>query len=373
MCYVNTFQHLFAGALVLLSSFAAAQNKPQTPQPPYNYFSDSVEYDNKDNTVHLGATFTYPKTKGPFVTILLINGSGQQDRNASLHKHQPFAVLADHLTRKGYAVLRVDDRGRGKSNGETMNATSEDFATDAFTSIQYLLTRKEVNPRKIGVIGHSEGGLIAPMVYSKWPKLAFIISLAGSAVSGAEILLRQQTDPVKTLVGKDAYDAFYELTHKTLYLIHDNPNTPDSLILNMARKIYTEWKTAQPDSILLPLRALDATPEMYASQVKMELIPWLRYFISTDPAIFWEKVKCPVLALNGEKDIQVYPEENLSAIRKGLKNGDNNNVTTVVLPRLNHFFQTCDKCTLQEYAKLEETFSPVALHEISDWLLKNIK
>lgn len=361
-----------AAFTVLHSNIISAQAKPQTPTPPYSYISDSVEYDNEDKSVHLAGTFTYPATNGPFVTILLVNGSGQQDRNSTILGHQPFAVLADYFTKQGYAVLRVDDRGKGKSRGELVTATSESFANDALTSIRYLLTRKEVKKKKIGIIGHSEGGLIAPLVYSKWPKLSFIISLAGSAVSGAEILLKQQTDPVKEMAGKDAYDAYYQLTQKTLYLIHDSPGMPDSLILREAKNIYTKWKASQPDSILVPLRADKATAEMYAMQVKQELIPWLRYFITTHPYKFWEKVKCPVLALNGEKDIQVYPEENLSAIREALSKNGNKKITTQIIPGLNHLFQSCKKCTVNEYGTLEETFSPAVLQIMSDWLKKNI-
>lgn len=350
-----------------------AQQRPQTPTPPFDYYADSVEYDNEDKSVHLAGTFTYPKNKGPFTTILLINGSGQQDRNSTIFQHQPFAVIADYFTKQGYAVLRVDDRWRGKSKGELLKATSEDFANDALTSIRYLMTRKEVKKKKIGVIGHSEGGLIAPIVYSKWPKLSFIISLAGSSVSGAEILLKQQTDPVKNLAGMNAYNAFYWLTQKTLYLIHDNPVANDSMILDKAKKLFAEWKDKQPDSILIPLRADKATPEMYAAQVKMELIPWLRYFISNEPSVFWEKVKCPVLALNGEKDIQVYPAENLSAIKEALLKGGNKKITTLTIPDLNHLFQTCKKCTIEEYGELAETFSPAVLEIISNWLKENIK
>lgn len=349
------------------------KKRPQTPLPPFVYNTDSVEYDNADKTVHLAGTLTYPKTKGPFITILMITGSGQEDRDETIFGHHPFAVIADHLTKKGYAVLRVDDRGIGKSKGEILTATSVDFAEDVLTSIRYLLTRHEVNKNKIGVIGHSEGGFIAPIVYTKWSKLAFIISLAGTGVSGAEILLKQQTDPLKGLINNASFDAFYSLTQQTLMTIHDNPSKPDSVILNKIKKIYSNWKNNQPDSVLVPLRADKATPEMYAMQIKQELIPWLKYFIATEPSLYWEKVKCPILALNGEKDIQVYPEQNLNAIISSLKKRANKKITAKILPGLNHLFQNCTKCTVKEYGELEETFSPAALQIMSDWLNKNIK
>jgi pimeloyl-ACP methyl ester carboxylesterase len=368
---------LFIGFCVLLNAVAFSQTgkklRPQTPQPPFDYYSDSVEYDNSDNTVHLAATLSYPKGIGPFVTLVMITGSGQEDRDETIFDHKPFAVIADHLTRNGYAVLRVDDRGKGKSKGEVKNATSLDFADDVITSIKYLQTRKEVNKNKIGVIGHSEGGFIAPIVFTKWKNLAFIISLAGTGVSGKEILLKQQTDPVKGQVSQEAFDAFYELTDKTLSLIHDNPSAPDSVILNDVKKLYTDWKGNLPDSLKGPLRADKVTPEFYAFQLKQELIPWLRYFIATDPADFWQQVKCPVLALNGDKDLQVDAVPNITGITNALRNAGNKKLTARIIPGLNHLFQTCDKCSIEEYAKLEETFSPTALKMISDWLDKNIK
>jgi pimeloyl-ACP methyl ester carboxylesterase len=371
----NKITPFFCLLLIGLQGFSQQQatKHPQTPLPPFPYKADSVEYDNADKTVHLAGTFTYPKTKGPFVTLLMITGSGQQDRDETLLGHKPFLVIADYLTKKGFAVLRVDDRGMGKSKGQILKATSADFAEDAITSIQYLLTRSEVNKKKIGVIGHSEGGLIAPMVYTKWLQLAFIISLAGTGVSGAEVLLKQQTDPVKGVVNNAAFDAYYLLTQQTLSAIHDNPTEPDSAILNKVKEIYRDWKNNKPDSVLVPLHADKATPEMYEMQIKHELIPWWKYFISTEPSIFWEKVKCPVLALNGEKDIQVYPQQNLTAITSALKKAGNKKVTPKILPGLNHLFQTCTKCTVKEYGELEETFSPDALKIINDWLNKNLK
>ncbi len=351
----------------------AKKNRPQTPQPPFKYYTDSVEYDNADKSVHLGATLSYPKTKGPFTTLVMITGSGQQDRDETLLSHKPFAVIADYLTNLGYAVLRVDDRGVGKSRGDLMTVTSMDFADDVITSINYLLTRKEVNKNKIGVIGHSEGGFIAPMIYTKWPQLAFIISLAGTGVSGKEILLKQQTDPLKELVSKPGFKAYHELTEHTLGLIHDNPTAPDSVILADVKKYYSGWKSKLADSVAVELNAKDAGAEAYALLISQELIPWLRYFIATEPVAFWKQVKCPVLALNGEKDIQVDAIQNITAINNALKEAGNKKVTVKILPGLNHLFQTCKECTFQEYDKLEESFSPTALKTIGNWLKATIK
>ena len=348
-------------------------NRPQTPKPPFNYNIDSVEYDNADKTVHLGATLTYPKTKGPFAVAVMITGSGLQDRDETVFNHKPFAVIADYLTNHGIAVLRVDDRMKGKSKGDVKNVTTADFANDVMTSINYLLTRKEIDKNKIGVIGHSEGGFIAPMVYTKFPKLAFIISLAGTGVSGAEILLKQQTDPAKEIFSEQAYHAFYNLTEQTLYLIHNNYSSPDSIILNKVKVIYNNWKSNLNDSIQSRLKVTNMASDIYANyQVKPELDVWHKYFIATEPDVFWSKVKCPVLALNGEKDIQVYPEQNINAITASLKKANNKNVTTKILPGLNHLFQHCKKCTIDEYSELEETFAPEVLELMNNWLQKNV-
>ena len=361
---------IFNSALLILF---AQNNRPQTPKPPFEYNVDSVEYDNANKTVHFGATLTYPKSRGPFVTAVMITGSGLQDRDETVFGHKPFAVIADYLTKKGFAVLRIDDRNIGKSKGDVKNATSADFADDVMASINYVRQRKEVDKSKIGVIGHSEGGFIAPIIYTKWTKLAFIISLAGTGVSGAEILLKQQTDPIKNLVDSASFNAFYLLTKRTLQDIHDNVDEPDSLILNTIKKSYTDWKASQPDSVLVTLHADVATPEMYGKQISPELQVWLKYFIATDPDQFWQKVKCPVLALNGEKDIQVYANQNISAITASLKKAGNKNVTTIIFPGLNHLFQHCTKCTVPEYKELEETFAPEVLQAIVDWLKKNFK
>jgi hypothetical protein len=365
--------------LIMLNSaitILSAQNNssyvahPQTPLPPFGYNSDSVEYDNVDHTVHLGATLTYPKSGGPFIAAVMITGSGLQDRDETVFGHKPFAVIADYLTKNGFAILRVDDRNMGKSKGDVKNATSADFADDVMASIAFLQQRKEINKNKIGVIGHSEGGFIAPLIYTKWPKLAFIISLAGTGVSGAEILLKQQTDAIKGLTDSASFNAFYSLTQRTLQDIHNGSSQPDSIILDAVKKTYSAWKASQSDSILAVLHANVATPEMYATQISAELKPWLKYFIATDPDQFWQKVKCPVLALNGGKDIQVYPEQNISAITQSLRKAGNKNVTSIIFPGLNHLFQHCKKCTVPEYKELEETFAPEVLEAMGDWLKK---
>ncbi len=363
-------------ASVLLATFSHAQQfdstRPQTPLPPFPYHSDSVEYDNADKSIHYGATLTYPNQGGPFVTLLMITGSGQQDRDETIFRHHPFAVIADYLTRHGYAVLRVDDRQKGKSTGDLKNATSADFANDVQNSFNYLLTRPEADHKKIGLCGHSEGGLIEVIVASREPRVSFLISMAGPGISGAEILLAQQTDPVKGLVSDSAFNAYYSLTRKTLQLIHNNPQLSDSALQQKIEDWFGEWKGQYPTSVLQPLHADKATPKQYGQQMKTELLPWFRFFITTEPTDYWEKVKCPVLAIDGEKDIQVNANENIPIIARALQLSGDQDVTTKIFPGLNHLFQLCSKCTVPEYNEIKQTISPDVLAYIGDWLDKNI-
>lgn len=344
--------------------------RSQTPHPPFPYRSDSVEYDNKEKTVHLGATLTRPIPDKKYPVAILITGSGQQDRDETLFEHRPFAVIAGSLTRRGIAVLRVDDRQKGKSTGDLHKATSSDFADDVLTSIHYLTTRPDIDTTRILLIGHSEGGFIAPIVYSRWPHLNGIISLAGTGVPGRLISLRQQTEPVKAL-GAAAYQAYYPFTEEKMKILEDNYDRPDSTTLSLLKSSYSRWKATLPDSIAIQLNAKNTTEAVFAFvEARQEMIPWIRYFYHTDPALFWRQVKCPVLVLNGAKDHQIYPEQNVPAIKKALQAGGNTHVTTHIFPDLNHLFQHCVSGEGYEYILLEETFSPEVLQMMSDWIAK---
>lgn len=346
--------------------------RPQTPKPPYKYRVDSVEYDNNDKTVHLGATLTIPFPQGKYPVAILITGSGQEDRDETIYEHRPFAIIADYLTRKGIAVLRVDDRGMGKSKGELRKVTTSDFADDVLTSIAYLKTRKDIDTTQIGIIGHSEGGLIGPIVYTRWPHLKFMIMLAGPGVPGWQVVLRQQTDPVKKLY-PSAFPTYYEFIKEKMKILDDDYGKPDSVTLKDLKLSYINWKKTLPDSIAGMLHANTATPEMYAMQETQELIPWLRYFYKTDPRDFLLKVHCPVLALNGSKDQQVYADENIPPIKAALSEAGNKNVTTHIIPGLNHLFQHTNTGDFNEYAVIDESFAPEALMLMGDWLLKVVQ
>lgn len=327
--------------------------RPQNPVKPYPYHEEDVSYESKAPGVTLAATLTIPPGKGPFPAVLLICGSGPHDRDESLLGHKPFLVLSDYLTRHGIAVLRADKRGTAKSTGDYKTATTADFATDAEAGVAYLKARPEVNPHKIGLIGHSEGGVIAPIVAAKDPDVAFIVMMAGSGVRGDEILVAQGA-LIEAAMGKSAEDVEKDSAtqRKLLNLVETEK---DEAVRD--KKMREEMAGRIPDA------QIEATIQQLTS-------PWFRYFLSYDPAPTLRRVKCPVLAINGEKDLQVPPQQNLPAIRMALEEGGNKHFEIVELPGLNHLFQTAKTGAPSEYAGIEETMSPAAMKTIADWVLK---
>ena len=329
------------------------RRRPQEPKKPYPYREEQVQYPSKGAGVTLAATFTIPAGKGPFPAVVLLTGSGPQDRDETLVGHRPFLILSDHLTRKGIAVLRADDRGIGKSTGEFTTATTADFADDAEGGFAFLKTRPEVDPHRIGLIGHSEGGVEAPIVAARNPEVAFIVLMAGPGIRGDQILISQARD-ISEAGGMSHADAekAAEREKKILALVEDEK---DNAVLDTKLR---QILTSEVPSALVGL------------QVKQVQTAWFRYFITFDPAATLRQVKCPVLAINGEKDLQVRPSENLPAIRKALEAGGNPHFETVELPGLNHLFQTAKTGSPAEYGEIEETMSPVALEKMSSWILK---
>lgn len=348
--------------------------KPQTPKPPFNYNSEDVEYNNADSSIHFGATFTYPKTGGPFATAILITGSGQQDRDETILNHKPFAVIADYLTKNGYAVLRVDDRGMGKTSAVNIkNATSADFAKDVEASLAYINTRKEVDKNRIGLIGHSEGGLIADIIASRNKDIDFVIMLAGPGTKGDE-LLADQTGAIlmSTGISKEATDA-YKLAYKNIIQHAMQMDTASAITASM--NYFNEWKQKTDPKFLNELEVNDSTSarEMVRQMTAQFSTPWFKYFLQTDPADYIKQLKCKVLALNGSKDVQVLPKQNLAGIKAALQKSKSKKYEVQELPGLNHLFQHCNACTVAEYGQLEETFAPEALDIMVKWLNENVK
>lgn len=341
-----------------------ALNRPQEPKPPFPYTSEDVQFMNEKGNFMLAGTLTIPEGEGPFPAAVLVTGSGSQNRNEEIMGHKPFLVIADHLSRNGIAVLRYDDRGVGGSKGNPLNATSADFATDAEAALKYLQTRDEIIPSSTGIIGHSEGGLIAPIVATWNPETAFIVSLAGMGVTG-ERITEMQSRMISEANGMD--DAEIEKNIKTNHRLlavlkkeTDNQKAEDKMIA-LYRKILIKENT--------PEKEIEEAVNALKQSTPQASYTWFRYYLTTEPALFWRKVRCPVLALNGEKDLQVHADENLTAIRKALEKGGNKDVTTIKLPDLNHLFQHSKTGSVNEYGEIEETFSPEVLGIMTDWIL----
>jgi hypothetical protein len=341
--------------------------RPQEPKKPFPYKSEEVKFINPETGDTLAGTLTLPDEAGPFTAVILVTGSGPQNRDEELLGHKPFFVLADYLTRNGIAVLRYDDRGIGESTGEFTEATSEDFADDALAAVEFLKVRKDIN--KIGVAGHSEGGLIAPMVAIQSDDVDFIVLIAGTGIRGDSILMLQTELIMRAsgieekLIKRDLN--FFRKGYNELLSDKDDEQLKQALIA-----IINEAYESLSDAEKLEVGNKEM---MVESQLGMLLSPWFRYFVQYDPYPTLTKVKCPVLAINGEKDLQVPPKENLSAIEKALKEGGNKNYKIVEMPGLNHLFQKSETGTPTEYGKIEETFSPDAMKVISDWILKVTK
>ena len=327
--------------------------RPQNPVRPYPYHDEDVSYDNKVQNVTLAATLTIPQGKGPFPGVVLITGSGPQDRDETLLGHKPFLILSDYLTRHGIAVLRADDRGVGKSTGIFAKGTTADFATDAEAGVAYLKTRPEIDPHKIGLVGHSEGGVIAPMVAARNKDVAFIVMMAGTGVPGDQIL-PAQGEAIEVASGK----------------------SPEEAAKNAAKEkeMLALVETEKDDAVLQKELKEKMTGEVPEPQIGLQISqitsPWFRYFLTYDPATALRKVTCPVLAINGTLDKQVLPSQNLPAIRKALEEAGNKQVEIDELPGLNHLFQTAKTGAPAEYAQIEETMSPVALDKMTTWIQK---
>jgi pimeloyl-ACP methyl ester carboxylesterase len=339
----------------------ATKKKPQEPEAPYPYYTEDVNFTNQTDKVTLSGTLSMPKEKGSFPAVILVSGSGPQDRDEALLGHKPFLVLADYLTRQGFAVLRYDDRGFGKSTGNFSTSNSSDFARDAYAAVQYLKTRKEINKKKIGVIGHSEGGMIATKLAAAYKDVAFIVLLAGPGMSGDQILLQQQEVIGKSSGAPDTLVAETIAANKKIFdIIKSSKDTAviRSRVTTYLSNIYNDG--------LLPAEEGKTKEEVVLGKSHEILSPWIIYFIQYDPQVDLKLIKQPVLALIGSKDCQVIAKYNLPALKTALEHNKKARVLEMV--GLNHLFQTADTGMPEEYATIEETMSTAALETISEWL-----
>ncbi len=338
--------------------------RPQEPQKPYPYIEEEVTFENPPAQVRLAGSLTYPKAGGPFPAVLLISGSGPQDRNETVFGHRPFLVLADYLTRRGIAVLRWDDRGVGGSSGNTMNSTSKDFAQDVLAAVEFLKTRREINPRKIGLLGHSEGGMVAPLAASISKDISFVVLMAGPGITGEEILYKQGELILRSMGNSEDTITLNQRLQRQLFAVL-KLESDNELAEKKIRESTSQILAALPES----QKALGANlGKAIEGQLKGVLTPWFRFFISYDPKPALAKLTCPVLALNGEKDLQVPAREDLEGIEAALKSSGRTDYKTVLLPGLNHLFQTCQTGSLAEYSQIEETIAPIALETIATWI-----
>lgn len=343
--------------------------RPQEPKSPFPYNVEEVRFRNEKDNITLAGTLTYPKENKKYPAVVLITGSGAQNRDEEIFNHKPFLIIADHLTKNGFAVLRFDDRGFGESEGNYSLATTMDFAEDVRAAVNFLKTRNEIDKQKIGLIGHSEGGMIASIIASSSDGVAFIVLMAAPGVPGDSILYLQ-TELI--------YKAEGQSTEKI------------QQILKGLREVYAILKTDEEDTSIrekLKIKFQElfdqlteeekkqyGDPENFMEmEMRVVMSPWFRYFLKFNPIEYLEKIKCPVLVINGEKDLQVPPKENLSAIENALKQSGNKRYLIKQLPGLNHLFQTSQYGTIGEYGVIEETISPVALETITDWLKEIIQ
>lgn len=342
----------------------------QDPKKPYPYDEEEVSYRNVKDNVKLAGTLSLPRNgnrKHP--AVILISGSGPQNRDSLVAGHRLFLVLSDHLTRQGIAVLRVDDRGTGDSELGSLAVTSENYMGDVLAGVDFLKTRREINPKKIGLIGHSEGGMIAPMAAAHSKDVAFIILLAGLGQRGEDVVTTQ-TELMQRVQGTDS-DTIAQgtvLLNKIQAIVktENDENRREQLVKEeLTRHVGTMNETQR--------KAFAPLESSIRTLMPMFRMPWFRYFITFEPALVLRRVKVPVLALNGELDLQVAWKENLDLIAAALKAAKNKDYTVKAFPRLNHLFQTATTGLPSEYGKIEETMSPEVLHTMSDWIMQRAK
>jgi len=339
-------------------------NRPQEPKGPFTYKTEDVKFENKKAGIKLAGTLTIPNGNGKYPAVVLVTGSGAQDRNEEILGHKPFWVIADYLTKNGYAVLRYDDRGFAQSEGDFTTATSYDFATDAEAAVNFISSQKNIDKSKIGILGHSEGGMIAQIVAANNKNIDFIISLAGPGIEIDKLMLIQKYSVEKGMGVSEE-------------ILNANQKTFGDIYKIIKKDISNDEAEAEIKELIK--QAIKDNPDYYnnVSEKDMESLTdiahsnWFREFIKYNPASNLEKIKIKVLALNGEKDVQVTYKENLDGWKKGLAH--NKKATFKSYPNLNHLFQKTETGLPNEYGTIETTIEPYVLEDILNWLNKNVK
>lgn len=357
--------------LTLVRTEKKTQLRPQEPKAPFPYKIEEIEFTNAKENINLAGTLTLPQKKEKSSAVILIAGSGPNDRDETIFGHKPFWVLADYLSRNGIAVLRYDKRGVEKSGGEYFTATTQDFADDAEAALNYLKSRKEIDSSSIGLIGHSEGGIIAPMIASQNKDVKFLVLMAGLGVSGIELSLAQNQFAFnKASLSDKEKDSLNEILKK---VFTSTDNWTEYVGSEAERSALKNELNILWQNLPMKIRG-QVTKETFIEKTTANIAtPWFRHFLKVNPPIYLQKLSIPVLAINGEKDTQVDYKCNLSAIEAALIQADNIKYKIKTYPNLNHLFQESNTGEIDEYVKIEQTISPKVLSDVTKWIETQIK
>ncbi len=366
----GAFTQAGLGGTFFLKHSSQAAAMVEEPPELLPYAEEEVTFHNA--AITLAGTLTLPESGAPHPAAVMITGSGPQNRDEELFGFKPFHMIADHLTRNGVAVLRYDDRGVGGSTGSVSESTSEDFARDVVAAIELLQKRNDIRPQQIGLIGHSEGGIVAPLAASMSDEVAFMVLLAGTSVSGAEILMEQGALIMRASGATEAdIEQQIAFQKRTFEAIRSGDGW-DELAADLETRL-RESITAMPDTQRNAITDVDA---YIGAQVQAQLTalrtPWFRYFLDYDPATTLRRIDTPILALFGELDLQVPPAQNRGPLEQALRYGNHPDYTVLVLPRANHLFITATTGSPTEYATLEKVFVPEFLPLVTEWILERV-
>lgn len=347
------------------TSGASVSQRPQMPEEPFPYHSEEVRFENKEAGIKLAGTFTKPKEEGQHPAVVLISGSGPQDRDETIMGHKPFLVLADHLTRHGLAVLRYDDRGFGQSRGNFTTSTTQDFASDAAAAVDYLQYRPDVQANQIGLLGHSEGGIIAPLVAQKGKPVAFLVLLAAPVLHGQELLMLQAKEIMEQQgTNEEELQKFLNIQQAILEVVRTETDKEKA-----AQELKSLLKAANPAYDTLTAAQMQGERDaQIGGQIAQLLAPWFRYYVSYNPAESFKKLDKPTLAFYGSKDLQVPAGPNAAALRQIIEEHDKDNIELKVMESLNHLFQPAETGLPEEYNQIPVTLSPEVLQLISGWI-----
>lgn len=358
----GTFSQSGMEAVLALVKTEGPDPHYQNPAEPLPYKTEDVVILNPEDSIEIGATVTIPQGEPPFPAVVMVSGSGQQDRDETVFGHKPFLVLSDYLTREGIMTIRYDDRGIGETGGNPEPCTSEDFTRDAYSVYKYLLERDESDNSLTGLAGHSEGGMISQMLAAEYKDIDFIVLMAAPGITGGEIIM-MQSEAINTASGldKEAVEEASRFQQRIIDAVRDIEE-PDQIKAEI-RSIMEEYRAKMP-----PEQQAQLTDNTINAQVEAAASNWYRYFVKFDPADYLRDIDCAVLAVNGGRDLQVPAEENLMRIGRILEENGNNKVTTKLFDNVNHLFQTAETGLTDEYYTLNETINPAVMKYIAQWI-----